>query len=542
MRSVRSRPAAVTGLLAIAIVALPTAAVAAVAPSDDVTPVVAVSLEPYFPGEPSWPSTAYPTWALRIDLSDADPVPGEATNIDLSANLTAAAAPGALRDEDGVELATFAVSPDGHRITVTYSAAAAAVVDLQAELAIFVSADSVGPGKDTLTAQAAADGLVFPLSASYTGLAWNPAGTVGTWVPSPTGSLRFLARSVVEAVPEFAEDGGQWIGVGGASDWTGRLAPVSGTTRVFGLDELPATLDGFTDPASLWQDGVDYTVDEQETHDGGPVFGVTVTGSPTGYIVVEQAYDLVSAGPSLFDAPNTALPLQGRKVFGAGTRIVTGSVGGHQGGGNGVGGLSTLAFFAGSGGAASGAPISPALSVDRAVTPDTAAPGETTGRVALTIANTGNTPLDVNVADLLAANDASVLLRDADASSGAVTVDGRAVRWTGIVGPGETLVVTYTFRATASGPRPGTVSWSGNARGVVPRNAEESVEPPVPTAEVTVSARPLVPEAPTSPGSGSTLATTGSDARAALGLGALAVLLGAGGAALLVSSRTRSRS
>ncbi|MFK4850584.1 hypothetical protein ACI3KT_03035 [Microbacterium sp. ZW T6_19] len=506
------------------------------------SPITEVSLEPYFPGEASWPSTAYPTWALRVELTEPAPVPGGTVHLDLSPNLTAAAAAGALHDDDGVELATYAVSPDGHGITITYSTAAASFVDLRATLGVFVSADSVGPGKTLVDAEATSSGVSFPLSASYSAIPWNSSGTVGTWSPSPSGSLRFLARSVVPAIPDFHADGGQWIGVGGVDTWNGTLEPVTGATRIFGVEELPSSLAGFTDQSAAWRPGVEYTLDEQESHDGGRVFGITVPDPPDGYIVVEQAYDLVSTGAAFFEASNPALPPPAREVFGAGTRIVTGPLSGHENGGDGVGGPSTLAFFASSGGAMSATRLIPALSASRTITPDLATDGEASGLVTVTVTNTGNAVLDVRAADVLSNSHADVELSHAAADAGSATTIPSGVEWKGAVLPGATVTFTYVYGATSTGPPPGSITWHGTVLGTVPRNAEITVEAEIADAEIAIAPRPMTTVTATPPGTvvRGALATTGADVPTAA-IGTAGVLLFVGVGAVLLGARKRSK-
>lgn len=547
MRSVRLRLAvALGGVATIALsmfgaLALPeTAAAEPLADADG--PVTAISLEAYFVGEPSWPSTTYPSFALRIELSEAAPVPGDTVDIDLSENLSAAAAPGSILDAQATELATYQVSADSHRISVTYSEATASIVDLDASLAVFVSSDSLVPGGSTVSAEATVGATVFPLSASYTGLAWSENSVVGTWATSPSGSLRFLARPVVEARPEYAAEGGQWIGVGAAEGWPGVLAPVSGTTRVFALAALPADLAGFTVQSAVLVEGVDYTLDEQTSTDGQPVFGISIASPTSGYIVVEQTYDVVSTGPALLEAPNTTLPTAARQVFGGGTRIVSGTVNDHAQGSNGIGGISGLTFFASSGGTASASAMAPAISAEREVTPTTAPAGEAKGTVSLTLTNTGNTPLDVTYTDEVTATASRVAVRDASADSGTTSADAHAVSWSGRLAPGAEATVTYAYDARATGAQVGAVVFSGVGRGAVTSNPLVTAAPEIADAEVSVSALPAeTGNASAPPSTALALATTGADGSSAAALVALGVALCAGGLVAL-RSRRRARS
>lgn len=545
MRSVRLRLAvALGGVATLALsmfgaLALPESATAAPTPGND-APVIEMSLEPHFPGEPSWPSTYYPTFALLIDLTDASPAAGETIDIELSSNLTAATAPGSVVDADGTELLTYAVSSDSHRITLTYTEAAASVVDLRATLAVFVSTASLAPGGSVMTAEATIGDTMFPLSAAYTGLPWSENGIVGTWETGPTGALRFIARPTVEAHPEYAAAGGQWIGVGTAEDWPGVLTPTPGTTRVFHLEQLPESLTGFTDPAAELEQGVDYVLDEQTSSDGQPVFGISVTTPTSGYFVVEQTYDLTSTGAVLFEAPNADLPAPARQVFAAGTRIITGTVDAHLGGPSGIGGISALTFLASSGGTASASAMEPEMTAARSVTPASAPPGEAKGTVSLTLTNTGNTPLDVTYSDEVAATASQVTVRDASASSGTASADADTVSWSGRLAPGAEATVTYAYDARATGTQIGALVFSGTGRGAVSNNPQVSATPEIADAEVAVSALPVETAAATAPPtSDGALATTGADGFSAAALAALAFALCAGGV-MAVRSRRRA--
>ncbi|MFJ2369864.1 hypothetical protein [Microbacterium sp. NPDC087665] len=544
MRSVRLRLAvALGGVAALTLsmfgaLALPESATAAPIPGSD-APVIEMSLEPHFPGEPSWPSTYYPTFALLIDLTDASPEAGETIDIELSSNLTAATVPGSIFDADGTELLTYAVSSDSRRITLTYSEAAAAVVDLHASLAVFVSTDSLVPGGSAVTADATVGDTVFPLSAAYTGLPWSENSVVGTWETGPTGALRFIARPTVEAHPEYAAAGGQWIGVGTAEGWPGVLTPAPGTTRVFHLEQLPESLTGFTDPAAELERDVDYVLDEQTSSDGQPVFGISVTTPTSGYFVIEQTYDLVSTGAVLFEAPNADLPAPARQVFAAGTRIITGAVDAHLGGSSGIGGISATTFLASSGGTASASAMEPEMTAARSVTPASAPAGEAKGTVSLTLTNTGNTPLDVTYSDEVTATASQVTVRDASASSGTASADADTVSWSGRLAPGAEATVTYAYDARATGTQIGALVFSGTGRGAVSSNPQLSATPAIADAEVAVSALPVETAAATAPPtSDGALATTGADGSSAAALTALAFALCAGG---ILAMRSRRR-
>lgn len=544
MRSVRLRLAvALGGVATLALsmfgaLALPESATAAPIPGND-APVIEMSLEPHFPGEPSWPSTYYPTFALLIDLTDASPAAGETIDIELSSNLTAATAPGSVVDADGTELLTYAVSSDSHRITLTYAEAAASVVDLRATLAVFVSTASLAPGGSVMTAEATIGDTVFPLSAAYTGLPWSENGIVGTWETGPTGALRFIARPTVEAHPEYAAAGGQWIGVGTAEGWPGVLTPTPGTTRVFHLEQLPESLTGFTDPAAELEQGVDYVLDEQTSSDGQPVFGISVTTPTSGYFVVEQTYDLTSTGAVLFEAPNADLPAPARQVFAAGTRIIAGTVDAHLGGSSGIGGISATTFLASSGGTASASAMEPEMTAARSVTPASAPAGEAKGTVSLTLTNTGNTPLDVTYSDEVTATASQVTVRDASANSGTASADADTVSWSGRLAPGAEATVTYAYDARATGTQIGALVFSGTGRGAVSNNPQVSATPEIADAEVAVSALPVETGNATAPPSPDpALATTGADGSSAAALTALAFALCAGG---IMAMRSRRR-
>ena len=521
MRAARNRFVVALGVLAALTVSLvapltsaDSAAAAPVAPAALATdaPVTSVSLEPYYPGEPSWPSTIFPTFAQRIELADAAPVAGRTIDIDLSAHLTAAAEEGAILDAADVELARYEVSADGSRISITYTEHVAAVVDLELALAVLVSADSLRVGgSQTVTGEATVGDEAFALSAQYTGLALNSNGLIGTWRTGAAGELQLVSRGVVESQASFAAQGGQWIGVGSASYWNGSVEPVSGTTRVFAHAQLPEDISTLTAAGAELQQGTDYVLDEQQSHDGGPVFGISIEHPSDGYIVVEQVYDLVQRGAAYFDVPNPSLPVAARPVFGVGTRIVTGTVNAHAAGSANVGGLSALAYLPSSGGTAHATEMHLELSAARNVFPQTAPAGEAKGTVELTISNTGNAAIDVTLTDRATATGAQIELSSPAADLGTVSTSGGAAQWQGQLAPGDVATITYAFAARAAGEATGSVTFAGTIAGASSTGSGATTTAVVDDASVAVS--PLPPEEPNPtnpPGSGQHLPRTGA--------------------------------
>ena len=515
MRAVRSRFLAAFSGLAVAAFALSgplapvaahadttsaDAAPAAPAPLETEPAIESVTLEPYFIGEPSWPSTIFPTAALRIAWTEAAPVPGDFFSIDLSAGLTASAAAGEITDDAGVPLATYTVSGNGSRITVTYAEAAGSVANLSATLGIFVGTDTAGPTSTTITGNATIGGTAYPLSTPITGMPWSTLNTIGTWTTGPEGAPRFVARAIAESESANAAHGGEWVGVGSTADWPGSLVPASGGTRVFAFDELPGTLAEFSDPTAMLTLGDEYTLNEADSQSGYSVFGVTISEPADGYLVVEQQFDLVDDGGVLFLGPNTALPDAARRVFATGTAVASGTADAHAGTGTdtGVSRLTSLTYFGGSGGTATADAIELGLTLTRDTSVVATGTGTASATTTLTLRNTGNATADVWVSDAVTTAAASALLRDATASLGAATIDGSAVHWTARLSAGETATLAYTADARAMSTSAGSVTFSGSAVGVALSNATLSVPALAPDGTLAVTGLP-VPVDPVNP-------------------------------------------
>lgn len=580
MRSVRSRLLAAFGGLAVAAFAL-SGPLAPVAAHEDTTPadaapaapapletepaIESVTLEPHFFGEPSWPSTIFPTAALRIAWAQSAPIPGDSFSVDLSAGLVASATAGEITDDAGVPLAAYAVSENGSRITITYAEAAGSVVNLSGTLGIFVSTDIAGPTSTTFTGTATIDGTAYPLSTPITGMPWSTLNTIGTWTTGPEGAPRFVARAITESESANREHGGEWVGVGSTADWPGSLVPTSGSTRVFAFEELPDTLAAFSDPTAMLTLGDEYTLDEADTQSGHSVFGVTVPEPADGYLVVEQQFDLVEDGGVLFLGPNTALPDAARRVFATGTAVASGTVDAHAGIGTdtSVSRLTSLTYFAGSGGSATSDAIELGLTLTRDTSVLATGTGTASATTTLTLRNTGNATVDVAVSDAVTTAAASATLRDANASLGAAAIDGSTVHWTARLSAGETSTLTYSVDARATSTSAGSVTFSGSAVGVAASNATLSVPAsaadgtlavtglpvPVDPVDPVDPVNPALPISPPSPtpqanasavGHGPTLARTGA-AEQVVPVGPIAAAIFLTGGVFALAARRRRR-
>lgn len=502
--------AAVAAIAIAAPISLPDRAAATVTePASADSPVASVTLLPHFPGEPTWPSARFPTAALRIDLASPGVSAGETAVVELSEGLTAAAAPGSLTDDAGTDLAHYAVSADGRRITITFSDSAASVVNLEAQLGIFVSSDRFAESGGEITGEATVGETVFPLSLAYPATALSEQNTTGTWLPSAgtgtatgTGTeadpaLRFVARSFVPADP--GATGGQWIGVSPATGWPGTLALVPGTTRVFAHAERPDVLADYTAADAALALDVDFTLNNADLVNGELGVGVRIPHPKAGVYVVEQTFEVADAGPALFDAPNPELPAGSRAVFGAGSQIGSTSIEAHDSATE-SGAISTLTFLASSGGTASGSPLQPGLTADRTTTELDREPGATDGNATLTLTNSGNSALDATVTDTLVGSGARGEVSSPAADHGSASTDGAGLTWRGRLAPGETATITYSYAAQAARDKPGSLSFTGSASATVAHNNDVQVGADIADDSLVVDALPSKPGTPGDPG------------------------------------------
>ena len=502
---------------------------------------------PYFTGEPSWPSSVMPSFALRVDLATDYAVPGSHADLTLSDGIVAVTAPEAITMSDQVPIADVEILDGGHTLRLTYTEAAAGLHDISGTMSVFANSTDVTSAGGTITGEAHSGDTTFPLSLPYSAQAWDSMNIVSSWQPGVTPAApQMRTRSLVVGDPNAGSAGGQWIGVGGVTYWPGWVEPVTGTTRVFALDALPEHLAGLTDPTAALTEGVDYSVNEQDHSSGSPVTGVSIPNPRSGIYVVEQLFTLDSSGAPLFDAPNPALPEAGRAVYGVGTQVASGTVQSHATPGGPIQSLSALAFFAGGGATANATSSEPALSAVRTVAAESAGTGSTeTGirPVSVTVTNDGNTPLDARLADTIASA-TPITLDAASATIGSVDTTGSSLVWQGTLEPGQHALVSYSVRVDRLPDSEAQVSIAGTAVGVSPGGV--SVEGLIADDQFTVAAAPEVPVTPhpepgEHPGPGAdpgpeALPSTGASAHTAvmaqsvaiLAVGLGAVLWGAG--------------
>lgn len=463
----------------------------------DASPFENISLVPYFTGEPSWPSSVMPSFALRVDLATDHAVPGSHADLTLSDGIVAVTAPESITTSDQIPLADVEILDGGHTLRLTYTEASAGLQDISGTMSVFANSTDVTSTGGTITGEARSGDTTFPLSLPYTGQAWDSMNIVSSWQPgaSPTAP-QMRTRSLVVGDPDSGTDGGQWIGVSGVTYWPGWVEPVAGTTRVFALNTLPEHLAGLTDPAAALTEGVDYSLNEHDQSSGSPVTGVSIPTPHAGIYVVEQLFTLDSAGAPLFDAPNPALPEAGRAVYGVGTQVASGTVQSHATPGGPIQSLSALAFFAGGGATANATAAEPALSAVRTVAEESEGTGSSetaTRQVSVTVTNDGNTHLDASLDETIASI-TTVAVEAASATTGSVDTSSSSLVWQGTLEPGEHALISYTARVDRLPESEAQVSITGTAVGVSPSGV--SVDRLIADDQFTVAAAPSVPAVP----------------------------------------------
>ena len=498
-RTLATRAFTGTALLAALAFGVASPAAAAPTPTESLTasPFEDVSLVPYFTGEPSWPSSVMPSFALRIDLETDYAIPGSHADLTLSDGIVAVTAPESITTSDQVPIADVEILDEGHTLRLTYTEAAAGLQDISGTMSVFANATDVTSAGGTITGEAHSGDTTFPLSLPYTAQAWDSMNIVSSWQPGATPTApQMRTRSLVVGNPDAGPDGGQWIGVGGVTYWPGWVEPVTGTTRVFALDTLPEHLAGLTDPAAILTEGVDYTLNEQDQFSGSPVTGVSIPNPHAGIYVVEQLFTLDSSGAALFDAPNTALPEAGRAVYGVGTQVASGTVQSHATPGGPIQALSALAFFAGGGATANATASEPALSAVRTVAAEAEGSGSSetaTRQVSVTVTNDGNTRLDASLDETIASA-TPIAVDAATATTGSTDTTGTSLAWQGTLEPGEHALISYTARVDRLPDSAAQVSITGTAVGVSPGGV--SVDHLIADDQFTVAAAPDVPAKP----------------------------------------------
>lgn len=471
-----------------AAVADPAPAAPAAPAATTASPISEVALQPYLPGEQSWPSSFAPSFALVIRIETEYAQPGARFSLALPEHLIAVADPGTVTDGAGETIADYRVDADGRTVRFAFAPGVASKKDLRARIALFANLDDVGAAGGSFTGEARSGSSVFPLSLSYGAMSWTMGNISSTWVPGPNGEgARLRVRGAVAGHAANAAEGGQWIGARGADSWPGTLRPVPGTTRLFAFDELPSTSGALGDPAAAVPASA-YSVAAEGQTPGTVTMGVTVPAPRDGFYVIEQLFSLDSPGPSLFEAPGETLPKGARLIYATGSQVDTSSVLAHAQSGGASNGSSSLAYFVSSGADGSAAAAKPSLGAVRTVATESS-PSRAVARVDLAVTNSGNTPLHATAVERVTADRAAVSIDAATADRGTVRVVGGAVEWSGDLEPGQRARIAYTVTAKHAGGSAGEITISGTTEGETPSGQEADAE----VADDTVT----VPSAPT---------------------------------------------
>ena len=452
------------------------------------SPISEVALQPYLPGEQTWPSSFAPSFALMIRLETEYAQPGARFSLALPEHLIAVADPGVVTDEAGETIADYRVDADGRTVRFAFAPGVASKKDLRARIALFANLDDVGATGGSFTGEARSGSSLFPLSVSYGAMSWTLSNISSIWVPGPNGEgARLRVRGAVTGHAANAAEGGQWIGARGADSWPGTLRPVPGTTRLFAFDELPSTSGALGDPAAAVPTSA-YSVAAEGQAPGTVTMGITVPAPRDGFYVIEQLFSLDSPGPSIFEIPGETLPKGARSIYATGSQVDTSSVLAHAQSGGASNGSSSLAYFVASGADGSAAAAKPALGAARTVT-TTSSPSRAVARVDLTVTNSGNTPLHATAVERVATDRAAAVIDVATADRGTVRVVGGAVEWSGDLEPGQRVRIAYTVTAKHAGGSAGEITISGTTEGETPSGqgadaevADDTVPvPPAPT-------------------------------------------------------------
>jgi len=286
---------------------------------------------------------------------------------------------------------------------------------------------------------------------------------------------------------------------------------------------------------ALLAEGVDYSLNCDDTLDGQPIVSATIPAPEEGaFYVLSSARD-VAGESTWFPVDNPAIPEVARQVA---LYSAVGAVGDASRDPSHPTQKSTLLLYTGrTAGTAVTVAAAPALALDASAEPGSGAevhPGDRI-RYRMTLANTGNVPLT----DATLTADLASLLRSAgidgafQASAGQARLDGSVLRWVGALAPGEAVTVSFTALVRIGGTviDVAVVAESPGARGGAVTTAPQSFE-----HEVIAD---LSPESttPTGPSRGA-LAVTGADSSGAASLGAVLVLAGS---AISIGAAVRRR-
>lgn len=436
------------------------------------TPIVSVAAKQYLPGEPTWPSSRNSSFALVISIAAEYATPGDTFSLELPPGLSAVAEPGTVRDDDGRALIDYRIDGASGDVRFEYAEAVDEVQDLATTVLLFANLRDTVSGGGTFTGAATSGDQSYPLEIAYGGTGSWLAGAAGVWVPSEsTGETQLLDRYIVAADTASASTGGQWIGVRGEVDGTGKLRAVPGSTRVFHLTDIPASSGDLTAPGAAVDDATYQLQEDARDREGLPITGLTIPDPVAGFYVVEQRYVFAELGAPFASIPSEVVPSGQLDLHSVYSGYSTARVADLSGTSGGYQRLTFLDYYVRSDVSGSASPVQTGLAAQRDVTVT-----KSTATVTLTVSNTGNATLETIATDDLGPELATARIVRAAASTGVVATHDGELEWEGVLAPEEIVTITYEIAAAASGPAAGRVNLQGSATAETPGGAPASAD------------------------------------------------------------------
>lgn len=538
-RRPRRRFAAVLSLAAVLGVALVGGGIAPASAASS-SPVTAVSVAPYEAANPLVPSAALPFLAVTVEFDRELASAGETFDVRTPAGTRAVLSTAAIvTDAEGgtplVEVTVAESGAAGDLVRGTFTAAAADAVSVTGSFTFFLQV--VGSGildaaGGVYTAEFESGGQVFRSDVAY-GTALDLFQRVGGhWTSGATATspARFVVQAKAIGDALAADFGGQWVAAGTeeTAPFGGSVADCSSTTlRVFDVDPGPVNVP--VEGGTPLTEGIDFTVNCDDTLDGQPIVSATIAAPRQGaFYVLSSARNTTGEG-TWFPVDNLDIPEVARQVA---LYSAVGAVSDASRDPSHPMQKSTLLLYAGrTAGTATTVAAVPGLALEASAVPGAGAevrPGDRI-RYRMTLSNTGNVPLT----DVTLTADLASLLRSAgidgafQASVGQARLDGRVMRWVGTLAPGESVTVSFTALVRVGGSviDVDVTAESPGARGGAVAAEPQSFEHEVLAAVPTDPDLPTDYDGPTDTPTGA-LAQTGADSSGAAALGGMLLLAG----------------
>lgn len=504
------------------------------------SPVTAVTVAPYEAANPLVPSAALPFLAVTVEFDRELAVAGETFDVRTPAGTRAVlSADATVTDAAGgaplVDVTVAESGATGDLVRGTFTPAAADAVSVTGSFSFFVQV--VGSGildaaGGVYTADFESGGEVFRSDVPY-GIAIDLyERTGGHWTSGATATspARFVVQAKAVGDETSADFGGQWVAAGTeeTAPFGASVADCSATTlRV--LDEDPGPVNVPIQGGTLLTEGLDFTVNCDDTLDGQPIVSATIPAPRQGAFYVLSSARETTGETTWFPVDNPAIPEVARQVA---LYSAVGAVSDASREPSHPTQKSTLLLYAGrTAGTAATVTAVPGLALDASAEPGTGAevrPGDRI-RYRMTLTNTGNVPLT----DATLTADLTSLLRSAgidgafQASVGRAALEGGVMRWVGSLAPGEAVTVSFTALVRVGGSvidvdvAAESPAARGGAVAAEPQSFEHDILAVVPTDPDV----PTIPVAPADPPRGA-LAQTGADSSTAASVGGALVLAG----------------